>query len=186
MFGATSDGLVRHDELPLTTPASNNFNWAFLIFQTVFCATAATIVSGAMAERTKFASYLIYTVVDHRDRLPDLRQLGVGQPARRRRLAGRALGFHDFAGSTVVHSIGGWAALAGAIVLGPRIGKYNGKQIDPHPRPQHSAGRPGRVHPLAGLVRLQPGQHHGRRRRQLRFHRRDHQHRGGRPVPLAP
>jgi Amt family ammonium transporter len=88
-------------------------------FQVVFAATAATIVSGAMAERTKFTSYLIYSIFIS----------GVIYP-----ISGHwiwqgdgwltTLGFHDFAGSTVVHSVGGWAALAGAIVLGPRIGKY--------------------------------------------------------------
>ncbi|MBF7097054.1 ammonium transporter [Alkalibacter mobilis] len=92
--------------------------FAFLIFQTVFCATAATIVSGAMAERTKFISYLsysffislvIYPVVGHWI-------WGGGFLSK--------LGFIDFAGSTVVHSVGGWAALVGAKIIGPRIGKY--------------------------------------------------------------
>ncbi len=92
--------------------------FAFLMFQTVFAATAATIVSGAMAERTKFVSYfifsfvitlLIYPVVGHW-------VWGGGWLSN--------LGFHDFAGSTVVHSVGGWTAFVGAMLLGPRIGKY--------------------------------------------------------------
>ncbi len=92
--------------------------YAFLFFQTVFCATAATIVSGAMAERTKFISYCIYSVVIS----------AVVYPIAGHWIWGGGwlseLGFHDFAGSTAVHSIGGWCALIGATVLGPRIGKY--------------------------------------------------------------
>lgn len=91
---------------------------AFLLFQTVFCATAATIVSGAMAERTKFVSYLIYSVVISAVIYPVVGHWvwGGGWLAER--------GFIDFAGSTVVHSVGGWAGLAGATLLGARIGKY--------------------------------------------------------------
>jgi len=92
---------------------------AFFIFQTVFAATAATIVSGAMAERTNFSGYLAYSVVITAFIYPVVGHWiwGGGWLAE--------LGIVDFAGSTVVHSVGGWAALAGAIVLGPRIGKYN-------------------------------------------------------------
>jgi len=103
---------------------------AFLIFQTVFCATAATIVSGAMSERTKFSSYLIYSIVIS----------GLVYPVVGHWVWGGGflaeMGFHDFAGSTVVHSVGGWAALMGAAVLGPRIGKYDAhgkaKEIQGH------------------------------------------------------
>jgi len=97
-------------------------NMAFFFFQLVFAATAATIVSGAMAERTKFSSYLIYSAVISLIIYPVSGHWiwGGGWLAQ--------LGFHDFAGSTVVHSVGGWLALVGAAVLGPRIGKYkNGK-----------------------------------------------------------
>jgi Amt family ammonium transporter len=87
-------------------------------FQVVFAATAATIVSGAMAERTQFKSYLIYTCFIS----------AVIYPISGHWIWGGGwladLGFHDFAGSTVVHSVGGWAALMGALVLGPRQGKY--------------------------------------------------------------
>ena len=102
----------------------------FLIFQTVFCATSATIVSGAMAERTKFSMYLAYTIaisvliypvsghwtwgggwLSNAD--PDSFMISVF-----------GYTFHDFAGSTVVHSVGGWIALVGAAILGPRLGKY--------------------------------------------------------------
>lgn len=91
---------------------------AFLIFQTVFCATAATIVSGAMAERTKFKSYLVYSFIISAVIYPIAGHWiwGGGWLSK--------LGFHDFAGSTVVHSIGGWAALVGAAIIGPRIGKF--------------------------------------------------------------
>lgn len=92
---------------------------AFFIFQTVFAATAATIVSGAMAERTNFSGYLAYSVVITAFIYPVVGHWiwGGGWLSE--------MGIVDFAGSTVVHSVGGWAALAGAIVLGPRIGKYN-------------------------------------------------------------
>ena len=93
--------------------------WAFLIFQTVFCATSATIVSGAMAERTKFISYCIYSL------LISL----VVYPVSGHWIWGGGfisqMGFHDFAGSCAVHMVGGVAALIGAIILGPRIGKYS-------------------------------------------------------------
>ncbi|MHB1127825.1 MAG: ammonium transporter [Bacillota bacterium] len=91
---------------------------AFVLFQTMFCATAATIVSGAMAERTKFISYLIYSVVISAIIYPVVTHWvwGGGWLAK--------MGFVDFAGSTVVHSVGGWAALVGAAIIGPRVGKY--------------------------------------------------------------
>jgi Amt family ammonium transporter len=98
-------------------PATGNF-YKTWFFQVVFAATAATIVSGAMAERTQFKSYLIYTCFISAFIYPISGHWvwGGGWLAE--------LGFHDFAGSTVVHSVGGWAAFMGAIVLGPRIGKY--------------------------------------------------------------
>lgn len=91
---------------------------AFVMFQTVFCATAATIVSGAMAERTKFSSYLIYSVILSAVVYPISGHWiwGNGWLAQR--------GFHDFAGSTAVHMVGGVAALIGAKTLGARIGKF--------------------------------------------------------------
>ena len=94
-----------------------------------------------------------------------------------------SMGFWDFAGSTVVHSVGGWAALAGVIMLGPRIGKYSkdGK-VHADPRPQHDVGHDRRVRALARLVRIQPRQHDGGRSARHRPHRGHHQHRGGRRV----
>jgi Amt family ammonium transporter len=121
---------------------SEAYGWAFLIFQTVFCATAATIVSGAMAERTKFTSYLVYSVLITLFVYPIFGSWAWGSLwAGQGWLEG--MGFVDFAGSTVVHSIGGWAALAGAIVLGPRIGKYT-KEGKPVAIPGHNI-------PLAAL-----------------------------------
>ena len=92
---------------------------AFIIFQTVFCATAATIVSGAMAERTKFIAYCVYSLLISMLIYPISGHWiwGGGWLA--------TMGFHDFAGSTAVHMVGGVAALVGASILGPRIGKYN-------------------------------------------------------------
>ena len=95
--------------------------WAFAIFQTVFCATSATIVSGAMAERTKFSAYCIYSAAISL----------VIYPVSGHWIWGGGwlseLGFHDFAGSTAVHMVGGVCALIGAKMLGPRIGKYDKK-----------------------------------------------------------
>ena len=93
--------------------------FTFMIFQTVFCATAATIVSGAMAERTKFSAYCVYSAMISLIIYPVSGHWIWGGGW----LAG--LGFHDFAGSTAVHMVGGLAALIGAIILGPRIGKYD-------------------------------------------------------------
>lgn len=105
--------------------------WAFLIFQTVFCATAATIVSGAMAERTKFISYCIYSLLISLFVYPISGHWiwGGGWLAE--------MGFHDFAGSCAVHMVGGVAALVGAKILGPRIGKYD-KSGKPKAIPGHN------------------------------------------------
>lgn len=95
--------------------------WAYAIFQTVFCATSATIVSGAMAERTKFSAYCIYSAAISLFIYPVSGHWiwGGGWLSK--------LGFHDFAGSTAVHMVGGICALIGAAILGPRIGKYDKK-----------------------------------------------------------
>ena len=92
--------------------------WAYAIFQTVFCATSATIVSGSMAERTKFSAYCIYSAAISLFIYPVSGHWiwGGGFLAE--------MGFHDFAGSTAVHMVGGVCALVGAKILGPRVGKY--------------------------------------------------------------
>ncbi len=123
MFGAGNgiigsfDPFIRGDYssiLPSGVPL-----FAFVIFQTVFCATSATIVSGAMAERTKFSAYCIYSAAISLLIYPISGHWiwGGGWLSE--------LGFHDFAGSTTVHMVGGVCALIGASILGPRIGKYS-------------------------------------------------------------
>ncbi len=123
MYGTDKLGLIGFSDFFIGSLGDPKFyrDW---FFQVVFAATSATIVSGAMAERTKFKSYLIYTVFISAFIYPISGHWtwGGGWLSK--------LGFHDFAGSTVVHSVGGWAAFMGAIMLGPRIGKYvkgNGK-----------------------------------------------------------
>lgn len=105
--------------------------WAKFFFQLVFAGTAATIVSGAVAERIKFVAFLVFSFILVAFMYPITGHWiwGGGYLA--------AHNFRDFAGSTVVHSVGGWAALAGVIVLGPRIGKY-GKDGKVHPIPGHN------------------------------------------------
>ncbi|MBN2484075.1 MAG: ammonium transporter [Candidatus Omnitrophica bacterium] len=141
MFGTSVLGLFGKNGFFLSTanPATSEGLWQFTywIFQTVFAATAATIVSGAMAERTKFNAYLAYSVCITAVIYPVVGHWiwGGGWLA--------AKGMIDFAGSTVVHSVGGWAALAGAIMLGPRLGKYN--------KDGSSNAIPGHNIPLAAL-----------------------------------
>lgn len=113
-------GLVGLPTLGLLTDyADNAANWSSFVFNLVFCATAATIVSGAMAERTKFSSYCIYSAVISAVVYP-IEAGWIWNP--NGWLA--AKGFHDFAGSCAIHMVGGIAALIGAFFLGPRIGKY--------------------------------------------------------------
>lgn len=113
------------------TEGGSEWGFTFFIFQLVFAATAATIVSGAMAERTKFKSYLVYSFIVSLLIYPIFGSWAWGSLfSGNGWLENLKTGaFCDFAGSTVVHSVGGWLALAGAMVLGPRLGKYgpNGK-----------------------------------------------------------
>lgn len=114
LFGTTGFAITDNfQHLGLSIPI-----WAFLIFQTVFAATAATIVSGAMAERTKFISYVLYSVLITAIIYPVVGHWAWGGGWL------SEMGFIDFAGSTVVHSVGGWAGLIGAYLVGPRLGKY--------------------------------------------------------------
>ncbi|WP_167730517.1 ammonium transporter [Terasakiella sp. SH-1] len=133
MFGSSFGGLIGLDWELLAFDQVEDWTFTFFVFQVVFCGTAATIVSGAVAERMKFGGYLsvtlliallIYPVYGHwawgnllnSDNEPFL----------------AAMGFVDFAGSTVVHSIGGWVALAAVLVIGPRLGRYDqsGKPVE--------------------------------------------------------
>ncbi len=105
--------------------------WAKYFFQLVFCGTAATIVSGAVAERIKYLSFIVFSLILTMFIYPIVGHWiwGGGFLAK--------LGMLDFAGGSVVHSVGGWAALAGVIILGPRVGKYT-KDGKIHPIPGHS------------------------------------------------
>jgi Amt family ammonium transporter len=139
MFGINPSGFIGTDGFFLSyfTPGDDPWILAFWMFQVVFAATAATIVSGAMAERTKFSGYMIYSIIISALIYPVFGSWAWGSLFNGAASTGwlEKIGFIDFAGSTVVHSVGGWAALAGAIVLGPRIGKY---------------GKDGKVKPIMG------------------------------------
>ena len=128
-------GLIGKPEYQLFTDFAN-FNWSNFFFQLVFCATAATIVSGAMAERTKFSTYCIYSAVISAIVYPiEAGWVWNGQGW----LA--QMGFVDFAGSAVIHMVGGITALLGAALLGPRIGKYTKDKegnVEVHAFPGHS------------------------------------------------
>lgn len=117
LLGEDLVGLIGKPGLDIFT-AYESFNWSSFVFNLVFCATAATIVSGAMAERTKFLSYCIYSGVISALIYPIEAHWiwGGGWLAQ--------LGFHDFAGSCAIHMVGGISALIGAKLLGPRIGKF--------------------------------------------------------------
>ena len=123
MFGASAAGLFGTGDFFLGHITSagkvDNLKFANLMFQVVFAATAATIVSGAMSERTKFIGYLFYSLLISMLIYPVVGHWvwGGGWLAR--------LGMIDFSGSTVVHSVGGWVSLAGVLVAGPRLGRYN-------------------------------------------------------------
>lgn len=114
-----------------------NYDWSSFVFNLVFCATAATIVSGAMAERTKFSAYCVYSAIISLLIYP-IEAHWIWNPG------GWLvkLGFHDFAGSCAIHMVGGISALIGAALLGPRIGKFNkdenGKVVKVHTFPGHN------------------------------------------------
>lgn len=147
MFGADVSGLFGSSGFGLSGVAESDLMWtyAFWFFQSVFAATAATIVSGGMAERTKFSSYVIVSIVITGLIYPVSGHWAWGSLWLGEAGAGwlEKLGFCDFAGSSVVHSVGGWVALAGAMVLGPRIGKYTAEG--------ESRAIMGHNIPLAGL-----------------------------------
>ena len=130
LLGDDIGGFIGTPSLSIFTDYAN-FNWSNFVFNLVFCATTATIVSGAMAERTKFISYCIYSAI---------MSLAI-YPIEAHWIWGGGwlseLGFHDFAGSCAIHMVGGIAALIGAIFLGPRIGKFT-KDKKPVAIPGHS------------------------------------------------
>lgn len=134
MFGTNASGWMGTDHFALTT--AEPMDYAFLFFQTMFAATAVTIASGAMAERTRYSAYLYGAMFTCAIVYPVYGSWvwgsyfdGSGWLAE--------MGFIDFAGSTVVHSVGGWIALAGIIVLGPRLGRFS-EDGEPRQIPGHN------------------------------------------------
>ena len=136
LIGKPNLDLFTHFREFIASPAEGFTDSSYFVFNLVFCATTATIVSGAMAERTKFAAYCVYSA-------------GISlliYPIEAHWIWGggwlSAIGFHDYAGSCAIHMVGGIAALLGAVVLGPRIGKYvrdtGGKVIKVNAIPGHS------------------------------------------------
>ena len=132
MFGGTGALIGGFDPLIMGNYDFGSLpKWCYVIFQTVFCATAATIVSGSMAERTNFKAYCLYSGIISLFIYPISGHWiwGGGWLS--------SIGFHDFAGSTAVHMVGGVAACVGARILGPRIGKYD-SDGKPHAIPGHN------------------------------------------------
>ena len=129
MFGESISGYIGFSDFGLsgTDATSSDGQWklTFWFFQSVFCATAATIVSGGVAERMKFGSYILISILVSAFIYPISGHWAWNSLIADTKGWLENLGFVDFAGSTVVHSVGGWIAFAGAIVLGPRIGKYS-------------------------------------------------------------
>lgn len=120
------------DEAAVTSAYNPGYTyWTDFLFQAMFAATCATIVSGAVAERVKLSSFLVFTLLFVTFTYPVVGSWKWGKGWL------DAMGFYDFAGSTLVHSVGGWGALAGVLLLGPRIGKYT-KDGRIHPIPGHS------------------------------------------------
>ena len=131
MYGPSAGGFIGGHSFWLSDFASDSPLWTFWFFQVVFAGAACTIASGAMAERTKFVGYMVYTALFAGLVYPIFGHWAWGSLS-----AGfepnfgggsgwlEALGFHDFAGSTIVHGIGGASALAGIMVVGPRLGRY--------------------------------------------------------------
>jgi len=136
LIGLPNMDLFTHFREFIASPAEGFTDASYFVFNLVFCATTATIVSGAMAERTKFSAYCIYSGVISLLVYPIEAHWiwGGGWLSQ--------LGFHDYAGSCAIHMVGGIAALVGAVILGPRIGKYvrdkSGKVIKINAIPGHS------------------------------------------------
>ncbi|MGB2247644.1 MAG: ammonium transporter [Alcanivorax sediminis] len=130
MFGTNPSGWFGEDQFALSQ--ADHSTWAMIMFQIMFAATAATIASGAMAERTRYAGYLCGAIL-----ITGVIYPLYGSWAWNSNGWLAQLGFIDFAGSTVVHSIGGWCALAGIMVVGPRLGRFD-KQGKPRAIPGHN------------------------------------------------
>ena len=149
LLGEDVVGLIGKPGLDIFT-AYENFDYSNFVFNLVFCATTATIVSGAMAERTKFLSYCIYSGVIS----------ALIYPIEAHWIWGGGwlsqLGFHDFAGSCAIHMVGGISALIGAKLLGPRIGKFekdkSGKIVKVNAFPGHNLRLDALVYLSCGLA----------------------------------
>ncbi len=124
MFGQTQSGWIGTSYFLPAMTVDQAWMATFFIFQAMFCATAATIVSGAMAERVKFKGYILITILITVLIYPVFGHWSWGGFYTGDTTFLHELGFVDFAGSTVVHSVGGWVALAGILVVGPRIGRF--------------------------------------------------------------
>ena len=138
MFGTSYGGLIGTSHFVLNVE-TDSWLAAFFIFQAVFCGTAATIDSGAVAERARFGTYLIISLLTSAFIYPISGHWVWGSLYNGETQGWlEAMGFIDFAGSTVVHSVGGWVGLAGVVMIGPRIGKFengNGRKIHAHNLP---------------------------------------------------
>lgn len=154
LLGEDMIGLIGKPGFDIFTSYAN-FDWSSFVFNLVFCATTATIVSGAMAERTKFLSYCIYSAVIS----------ALIYPIEAHWIWGGGwlsqMGFHDFAGSCAIHMVGGLSALIGAKFLGPRIGKFtkdkdgNITKVNAFPRTQYSTWSIRSIYLMAWLVWIQ-------------------------------
>ena len=154
MFGTKNGFWGGIDLFTKNTYRTDMPDLAFLIFQTVFAATAATIVSGAMAERTKFNAYLVYSGFITLIIYPISGHWAWGGGW----LSQMTIPFHDFAGSTVVHSVGGWTAMVGALILGPpdwEIHQWQKSQRNSGAQPSYGSIR--RFYSLDWLVWIQSG-----------------------------
>ncbi|VAW79922.1 Ammonium transporter [hydrothermal vent metagenome] len=146
LFGTNTTGFIGTDHFM----AGNNgeFDYSRMFFHIMVAATAATIVSGAMAERARFQAYLVAVVVITAFIYPIFGSWVWGSLDPKQGMGWlRSIGFIDFAGASVVHSLGGWCALAGVIVLGPRLGKY-----DPEGKPRYIAGHNLPMVALGGFI----------------------------------
>ncbi|MEM7118455.1 MAG: ammonium transporter, partial [Chloroflexota bacterium] len=142
MFGASVGGLFGSSGFFFGATGADPFQMSFFIFQLVFCGTATTIISGAVAERMRFSGYLLVAFVVASVIYPILGHWvwgGLESGTATGWLA--QMGFIDFAGSTVVHSVGGWVALAAVLIVGPRIGRFDEKvEIQGHSLPMATLG----------------------------------------------
>ena len=145
LFGANNTGLIGTDHF-LVAYGKDDIDYSRMFFHMMIAATAATIVSGAMAERARFQAYLVAVVIITAFIYPVFGSWVWGSLYEGEGWL-RKLDFIDFAGASVVHSLGGWCALAGVIVLGPRLGKY-----DPEGKPRYIAGHNLPMVALGGFV----------------------------------